>query len=137
MQPKFWMISRSLRRWLALVAFGLLGPAACELNPQPDLPGSNAAHDPGVPTPGGPIGTGGNKNMEGNGNSAGTVPVITGGTGNDTGGSSPNMPGGGSQNSAAGAGPEPAAGGDGNVNAAGAGGNDAGGESAGGAAGVP
>jgi hypothetical protein len=135
MQPKFWMISRSLRRWVALAAFGLLGPAACELNPQPDLPGSNAVHDPGVPAPGGPVGMGGNRNMEGSGNTGGTVPVITAGTGSDMGGSPTNMPGGGS--SAAGAGPEPSAGGEGNGNAAGAGGNDAGGESAGGFASAP
>jgi hypothetical protein len=121
------MISRSLRRWVALAAFGLLGPAACELNPQPDLPGSNAVHDPGVPTPGGPLG--GSKNMEGAGNSGGTVPVIVGGSGNSAAGSTPTLPGGGGQSDAAG--------GDGNANAAGAGGNDAGGESAGGFASVP
>lgn len=41
------MFSCRLRPWLVLSA--LLGLGSCELNPQPDLPGSRGVHDPAIP----------------------------------------------------------------------------------------
>ena len=80
------MFSPRLRHWL--VALALLGLGACELNPQPDLPGSRGAHEPAAP--GADFGpddgstSGGSKAttpQPGEGATAGGGPVGTGGSG--------------------------------------------------------
>lgn len=79
------MFSLRLRHWL--VASALLGLAACELNPQPDLPGSRGAHDPAAPGadfgPDDGSSSGGSKATTpepGQGATAGSGPVGVGGS---------------------------------------------------------
>src|ERR1700752_3153782 len=73
------MLSRWLR--LGLVLSALLGLGSCELNPQPDLPGSNP-YSPGAPA----TGSGGTGLHIGMGPMAGTGSVVAPGAGGNSGG---------------------------------------------------
>jgi hypothetical protein len=129
-----------LSRWLrvGLVLSALLGLGSCELNPQPDLPGSTVGTPNG---PGGPVvgsgGTGldlGNGGMSGSGSvalpsagmsssasggGAGVPPLTTGGEGGETAAQGGQSAGGGDSGGAGGQNP---GGGAGDILASGAGG---------------